>query len=139
MALFEIAGLQNLRRLSIVRVHQLTDMAVYALSEHAIRLERLQLSYCDHLSLEAIHLLLGKLEQLQHLTATGVPAFRRPGVRRFSDPAPANIDEEAYFVFNGENVAGLCAFLDKEEGRRREAEARNIPFVMRSDDRLDLY
>lgn len=30
-------------------------------------------------------------------------------------------------------------FLDKEEIRRRDAETQNVPFVARSDDKLDLY
>ena len=47
------------------------------------------LSYCDSLSLDAAHLMLRKLTRLQHLTATGVPAFRRKGIQRFSEPTPA--------------------------------------------------
>ena len=33
----------------------------------------------------------------------------------------------------------LRRFLDKEDLRRRDAEAQNVPFVPRSDDKLDLY
>jgi len=36
-------------------------------------------------------------------------------------------------------VGGLRKFLNKEEERWRECEKRNIPFVARSDDGLDLY
>lgn len=89
MSVFELAGLPNLRRLSLVRVHKLTDIGVFALAEQATGLERLHLSYCDHLSLDAIHLLLRKLDRLQHLTATGIPSLRRRGVHRFSEPTPA--------------------------------------------------
>jgi len=88
MSVFELAGLSSLRRLSLVRVHKLTDIAIFALAEHATLLERLHLSYCDRLSLDSVHLLLKKLAQLQHLTATGVPSFKRKGVHRFSDPPP---------------------------------------------------
>ncbi|TFK75754.1 RNI-like protein [Pluteus cervinus] len=142
MSVFELAGLKSLRRLSLVRVHKLTDIAMYALAEHAKGLERLHVSYCDRLSLEAIHLLLGNVESLQHLTATGIPAFRRKGVHRFSERPPSNYDPEqkaAYCVFNGPNLAGLRGFLDKEAQRERDAETKNIPFVSRSDDKLDLY
>lgn len=45
----------------------------------------------------------------------------------------------AYRVFNGPGVIGLRNFLDKEDQRRREAETKNIPFVPRSDDKVDLY
>lgn len=47
--------------------------------------------------------------------------------------------QAAFFVFDGMNVKELVRFLTKEEVRRREAEARNLPFTPRSDDRLDLY
>jgi F-box and leucine-rich repeat protein GRR1 len=84
----ELAELGSLRRLSLVRIHKLTDIAIFALAEHAVRLERLHLSYCDHISLDAIHLLLRKLDGLRHLTATGIPSMRRKGVQRFSEPTP---------------------------------------------------
>ncbi|TEB35822.1 RNI-like protein [Coprinellus micaceus] len=142
MAVFELACLARLRRLSLVRVHKITDLAVCALAEQASQLERLHLSYCDQLSLDSIHLLLRKSRHLQHLTATGVPAFRRQGVHRFSDPPPptSTQDQQAAFrVFTGDRVAALRHFLDKEEQRQRDAEANNIPFVPRDDDKLDLY
>jgi F-box and leucine-rich repeat protein GRR1 len=88
MSVFELAGLESLRRLSLVRVHKLTDMAIYALAEHATSLERLHLSYCDRLSLDSIHVLMKKLEHLHHLTATGVPSLKRKGIQRFSDLPP---------------------------------------------------
>jgi F-box and leucine-rich repeat protein GRR1 len=86
MSVFEFAGLQSLRRLSLVRVHKLTDIGIFALAEHAAGLEILHVSYCDHLSLDAVHLLLRKLDRLQHLNATGIPSLRRKGVHRFSEP-----------------------------------------------------
>ena len=88
MSIFELAGLKSLQRLSLVRVQKLTDIGLFSLAEHARKLERLHLSYCDHLSLDAIHLLLGKLDRLQHLSATGIPAIKRQGIQRFSAPAP---------------------------------------------------
>jgi len=159
MSVFEFAGLKGLRRLSLVRVHKVTDIGIFSLAEHATALERLHLSYCDGLSLQAIHLLLRKLE-LQHLTATGVPSVRRIGIHRFSDAPPpvcpsaacctfAHVrsiwqthdpaQQAAFRVFSGENVTRLRTFLDKEDKRRHDAEAKNIPFVARSDDKLDLY
>ncbi|KAJ7276559.1 hypothetical protein B0H12DRAFT_1085928 [Mycena haematopus] len=137
-----LAELRGIRRLSLVRVHKLTDMAVFALAEHAVDLERLNLSYCDRLTLEATHLLLKRLMRLKNLSATGIPSFKRKGVHRFSDAAPADYDADqraAYHVFSGDGVSGLRKFLNKEEARWRECETRNIPFVARSDDGLDLY
>lgn len=88
MSVFELAGLQSIQRLSLVRVQKLTDIGLFSLAEHATKLERLHLSYCDHLSLDAIHLLLRKLDRLQHLSATGIPSLKRQGIQRFSAPAP---------------------------------------------------
>jgi F-box and leucine-rich repeat protein GRR1 len=49
-------------------------------------------------------------------------------------------DQRAAFrVFNGENVGALRKFLDKEEQRRQEAENKNMKFLPRADDKLDLY
>ena len=45
----------------------------------------------------------------------------------------------AYRVFNNDNVAALRRFLDKEHARQREAEEKNIIFVPREDDKMDLY
>ncbi|KAF5388012.1 hypothetical protein D9615_000545 [Tricholomella constricta] len=142
MSVFEFASLKSLRRLSLVRVQKLTDIGIFSLAEHATCLERLHVSYCDRLSLDALHLLLRKRRNLQHLTATGIPSFRRKGIERFSDSPPATYDTDqraAFRVFSSDNVTGLCRFLDKEAQRRRDAEAQNIPFMPRSDDRLDLY
>ncbi|KAF9464391.1 hypothetical protein BDZ94DRAFT_1162081 [Collybia nuda] len=142
MSVFELAGLKDLRRLSLVRVHKLTDIAIFSLAEHATALERLHLSYCDRLSLDAIHLLLRKLEHLQHLTATGVPSFKKKGIHRFSDIPPMVYDQNqqaAFRVFSREGVIRLKNFLNKEDKRRRDSEAQNIPFMPRSDDKLDLY
>lgn len=70
-------------------MQKLTDIAIFSLAEHAECLERLHLSYCDRLSLDALHLLLRKRRKLQHLTATGIPSFKRKGIGRFSDAPPA--------------------------------------------------
>jgi len=142
MSVFELAGLEKLHRLVLVRVPKLTDNAVYHLGDHARSLERLHLSYCDRVSLRAIHHLLRNAPRLNHLTATGVPSARRMGLSRFSDRAPESLDGDqpsAFRVFSGQNIRALCRFLDKEKLRREQAEAQNIPFVPRSDDKMDLY
>lgn len=89
MSVFELAGLSNLRRLSLGRVHKLTDIAIFALAEHATGLERLHLPHCEQISLEGIQLLLDKLGNLQHLNATGISALRRKGIHRFSEVPPS--------------------------------------------------
>ncbi|KAH7887608.1 hypothetical protein F5I97DRAFT_1804868 [Phlebopus sp. FC_14] len=142
MSVFELAGLQRLHRLVLVRVPKLTDNAIYFLADHTPSLERLHLSYCDRISLKALHHLIRNNPNLNHLTATGIPAARRTGLSRFSDPPPETLDADqrsVFRVFSGRNVAGLCKFLDKEKVRRQQAEAENIPFVARSDDKMELY
>jgi len=89
MTVQELAGLSGLRRLHLVRVPKLTDIAVYALAEYGRDLERLSLSYCDKISLEALHLMLSKLPGLEYLAANGLPALRREGIQRFSDTPPS--------------------------------------------------
>ena len=64
-----------MRRLSLVRVHRVTDIAIFALAEHALDLERLNLSYCDALSLDALHLLLNTSVLCRYCSVR--PLFRR--------------------------------------------------------------
>jgi len=88
MSVFELSALPKLRRIGLVRVSQLTDEAIYALAERHATLERIHLSYCDQISVMAIHFLLLKLHKLTHLSLTGVPAFRQPELQRFCREAP---------------------------------------------------
>lgn len=48
-------------------------------------------------------------------------------------------NQELFRVFTNEGIKLLCAFLDKEMERQRQAETRNIIFVPRGDDAKDLY
>ncbi|KAF8639875.1 hypothetical protein AX17_001129 [Amanita inopinata Kibby_2008] len=89
MSVFELASLSGLRRLSLIRLHKVTDIAIYTLAEQAAELERLNLSYCYHISLDAVHMLLQRLGRLQQVSLTGVPSFQREGVERFSEQPPA--------------------------------------------------
>lgn len=89
MSVFELSGLQKLRRIGLVRVHNLTDHAIYSLAERHATLERIHLSYCDQITVRAIHFLLQKLPKLTHLSLTGVPDFRRPELQKFCREAPS--------------------------------------------------
>lgn len=88
MSVFELSALPKLRRVGLVRVNQLTDEAIYALAERHATLERIHLSYCDQISVMAIHFLLLKLHKLTHLSLTGVPAFRQSELQKFCREAP---------------------------------------------------
>jgi F-box and leucine-rich repeat protein GRR1 len=88
MSVFELSALPKLRRVGLVRVNQLTDEAIYALGERHATLERIHLSYCDQISVMAIHFLLLKLHKLTHLSLTGVPSFRQSELQQFCREAP---------------------------------------------------
>ena len=88
MSVFELSGLAKLRRIGLVRVVNLTDQAIYALADRHATLERIHLSYCESISVLAIHFLLQRLHKLTHLSLTGVPAFKRPELQAFCRPPP---------------------------------------------------
>ncbi|KAJ3516304.1 hypothetical protein NLJ89_g1209 [Agrocybe chaxingu] len=114
MSVFELSALPKLRRVGLVRVNQLTDEAIYALAERHATLERIHLSYCDQISVMAIHFLLLKLHKLTHLSLTGVPAFRQPELQRFCRDAPKDFNStqrQAFCVFSGKGVSQLRAYL----------------------------
>lgn len=89
MSVFELASLPKLRRIGLVRVSSLTDEAIYSLGDRHQTLERVHLSYCDRITVMAIHYLLQKLQKLNHLSLTGIPAFRRPELQQFCRSPPA--------------------------------------------------
>jgi F-box and leucine-rich repeat protein GRR1 len=89
MSVFELSSLPKLRRIGLVRVNNLTDEAIYALADRHGTLERIHLSYCDQISVMAIHFLLQKLHKLTHLSLTGIPAFRKPELQKFCRPPPS--------------------------------------------------
>jgi F-box and leucine-rich repeat protein GRR1 len=88
MSVFEIASLPKLRRVGLVRVPNLTDEAIYALGDQHQCLERVHLSYCDQITVMAIHFLLQKLQKLNHLSLTGVPAFRKQELQAYCRSPP---------------------------------------------------
>lgn len=114
MSVFELSALPKLRRVGLVRVNQLTDEAIYALAERHATLERIHLSYCDQISVMAIHFLLLKLHKLTHLSLTGVTAFRQQELQQFCREAPkdfSSTQRQAFCVFSGKGVSQLRTYL----------------------------
>ncbi|KAH7887601.1 hypothetical protein F5I97DRAFT_1861545 [Phlebopus sp. FC_14] len=114
MSVFELSSLPKLRRIGLVRVSNLTDEAIYALAERHSTLERIHLSYCDQISVMAIHFLLQKLHKLTHLSLTGIPSFRKPELQQFcrQPPQEFNMSQRmAFCVYSGNGVAKLRSFL----------------------------
>ncbi|KAG5341945.1 hypothetical protein C0989_006788 [Termitomyces sp. Mn162] len=114
MSVFELSALPKLRRIGLVRVNNLTDEAIYALGERHTSLERIHLSYCDQISVLAIHFLLQKLDKLTHLSLTGVPAFRQPELQKFCRDPPKDFNstqQSTFCVYSGKGIYQLRTFL----------------------------
>ncbi|KIJ58308.1 hypothetical protein HYDPIDRAFT_55403, partial [Hydnomerulius pinastri MD-312] len=114
MSVFELSSLPKLRRIGLVRVSNLTDEAIYALAERHSTLERIHLSYCDQISVMAIHFLLQKLHKLTHLSLTGIPSFRKPELQQYcrQPPQEFNMSQRlAFCVYSGNGVGKLRSFL----------------------------
>ncbi|THV08373.1 RNI-like protein [Dendrothele bispora CBS 962.96] len=105
LSVFELSSLPKLRRVGLVRVNQITDEGIYALADRHATLERIHLSYCDQITVMAIHFLLQKLHKLTHLSLTGVTAFRQPELQQFCREPPQVSDSSctlsgAFFYCN---------------------------------------
>ena len=95
-------------------MQNLTDESINALVDRS-SIERIHLSYCDNVSVGAIHYLLSRLHKLTHLSLTGVPAFRRPDLQEFcrSPPRDFNSHQRAAFcVYSGKGVQELRRHLN---------------------------
>lgn len=103
LSVFELAHLQKLRRVGLVRVSNLTDEGVLALSARHNTLERIHLSYCENISVQAVHVLLTRLNKLTHLSLTGIPSFRREELQKFCRPPPRvcslSLPYECFLIF----------------------------------------
>ncbi|KZT60773.1 RNI-like protein, partial [Calocera cornea HHB12733] len=114
MSVFELAQLPKLRRIGLVRVTNLTDNALFALGDRHHTLERIHLSYCEGISVQAVHFLLQRLTRLTHLSLTGVPAFRRPELQQFCRSPPKEFNEtqqRTFCVYSGKGVNDLRKYL----------------------------
>lgn len=109
MSVFELSALPKLRRIGLVRVSNLTDQAIYALGERHSTLERIHLSYCDQITVLAIHFLLQKLPKLTHLSLTGIPAFRRSELQQFCREPPPVCFILDPLIPSLTIILGLCA------------------------------
>ncbi|KAI5475375.1 F-box and leucine-rich repeat protein GRR1 [Pseudohyphozyma bogoriensis] len=114
MSVSELAqNVPRLKRIGLVRVSNLTDEAIYSLFARRT-LERIHLSYCDNITVQAIHELLGSLDKLTHLSLTGVRAFLRADLQRWcrAPPKEFNSHQRASFcVYSGTGVQSLRRYL----------------------------
>lgn len=77
-------------------------------------LERIHLSYCEQITVSAIHFLLQKVTKLTHLSLTGVPSFRHTELQQFCRPAPREFNatqRSAFCVYSNDGVRDLRKYL----------------------------
>ncbi|KAF8076571.1 hypothetical protein FPV67DRAFT_1559009 [Lyophyllum atratum] len=142
MSVFELAALPKLRRIGLVRVNNLTDEAIYALGERHTSLERIHLSYCDQISVLAIHFLLQKLDKLTHLSLTGIPAFRQPELQQFCRDPPKDFNstqQSSFCVYSGKGVSQLRSFLSALFDHITDMNGTDDTEYEDDDEEEDLY
>lgn len=114
VSVFELAAnLPRLKRIGLVRVFQVTDHAIYSLHART-SLERIHLSYCDHLTVKAVYDMLVALPRLTHLSLTGVRSFRRKDLQKWCRPPPSDFNShqrESFCVYSGKGVHELKRYL----------------------------
>ncbi|KAL2146635.1 hypothetical protein VTI28DRAFT_3134 [Corynascus sepedonium] len=142
-----LANLPKLKRIGLVKCANITDASVIALANANRRprmrrdahgnlipgeysssqscLERVHLSYCTNLTQASIIRLLNCCPRLTHLSLTGVQAFLRDDLDRYSRPAPSEFTDHqrsVFCVFSGAGVVGLRKHFNRliaqEESRR---------------------
>ncbi|KAF8524617.1 hypothetical protein BU17DRAFT_42601 [Hysterangium stoloniferum] len=130
LSVFELASLPKLRRIGLVRVVNLTDQAIMTLGEERRHtLERIHLSFCEQITVPAVHFLLQKLTKLTHLSLTGIPAFRHRELQQFCRAPPRE--------FNSTQRAAFCVYSNAGVRELRRYLETIIPPV--GDDGLEGY
>lgn len=121
----DIAALPRLRRVGLVKCQSITDEGIAAFSDRPASdnsIERIHLSYCNQISLQAVTALVKNCGRLTHLSLTGVPAFMRQDLTRFSrDPPPefTQHQQQLFCVYSGQGVKKLRRYLIILEAERR--------------------
>jgi F-box and leucine-rich repeat protein GRR1 len=112
-AVMELAILPKLKRIGLVKCHNITDEAIFSLtnlSRMTNSLERVHLSYCVKLTVPSITNLVRSCHRLTHLSLTGVPPFLRSDFQRFCRPPPRDFNPQQrsmFCVFSGKGVRDL--------------------------------
>ena len=146
MSVFELAALQKLRRIGLVRVNNLTDQAVYALTPRRATLERLHLSFCNQISVFAINFMLQKLPKLNHLSLTGIDAFKNPefqqfcrqppSVSTFNRPPEFSLDSTLHRILTQPNGLHFAYFPGKASSSSASTSKRDIHLSSRPTARM---
>lgn len=118
-AVMELAILPKLKRIGLVKCHNITDEAIFSLtnlSRMTNSLERVHLSYCTKLTVPSITHLVRSCHRLTHLSLTGVLPFLRRDFQRFCRPPPRDFNPQqrsAFCVFSGKGVRDLRNYFTR--------------------------
>lgn len=138
-AVKEIAQLPKLRRVGLVKCQNISDVGISAFTKRTgneATLERIHLSYCSNISIEAITNLVNTCHRLMHLSLTGVPAFMREDLFQYCREPPPEFtqnQQQSFCVFSGAGVKQLrdhlngLANLYNIENHRMNTELENHP------------
>lgn len=117
-AVKEIAQLPKLRRVGLVKCQNISDIGISAFTQRTgneATLERIHLSYCSNISIEAITNLINTCHRLMHLSLTGVPAFMREDLFQYCREPPPEFtqqQQQSFCVFSGAGVKQLRDHLN---------------------------
>lgn len=117
--LIELATLQKLRRIGLVKCNLITDGGILELVRRRGEqdcLERVHLSYCTNLTIGPIFLLLKNCPKLTHLSLTGISAFLRREITQYCRDPPPDFNEtqkSSFCVFSGQGVNQLRNHLNQ--------------------------
>ncbi|CAN6655679.1 hypothetical protein TRVA0_028S01002 [Trichomonascus vanleenenianus] len=117
-AVKEISYLPRLHRIGLVKCQSITDEAVYALAERALRyggtntIERIHLSYCSNITLPAVRALVNACPRLNHLSLTGITPFLRPDLVQYCRAPPAEFTQNQQAVFCVFSAGGVDKLRD---------------------------
>lgn len=121
----DIAALPRLRRVGLVKCQSVTDEGIAAFTNRPVSdnsIERIHLSYCNQISLQAVTTLVKNCERLTHLSLTGVPSFMRQDLFRFCREPPPEFtqhQQQVFCVYSGQGVKKLRKYLINLEAERR--------------------
>ncbi|ANZ77674.1 BA75_04545T0 [Komagataella pastoris] len=135
--LFELSQLPRLRRIGLVKCHNITDHGILYLANNRRSpddtLERVHLSYCTQISIFPIYKLLMACRRLTHLSLTGIRDFLRSDITRFCRDPPNDFTQsqrDMFCVFSGDGVRKLRDHLSslyhQQQQINRYVNSQNI-------------
>ncbi|CAO3638473.1 unnamed protein product [Mucor fragilis] len=138
-----LAALPKLKRIGLVKCHRITNHAIMALTRNArtsVSLERIHLSYCEQLTVQAISVLVIHCRRLTHLSLSFIPAFQHEEFQRFCRPPPKEYNSElqrTFCVFSGQNVHDLRNYFKSSAYLNNSNFGRRLHYAQSIQTRID--